>query len=152
MRNMGRTEFEDDVLRIDAQTKDPMEVFFVLVNKTQHDLRIDWRRAKFVDIYSKTHPVAATQMPSFKVDNLAEGHTEDDGTFTEIKRAQFVRIRLTPPDRPYITKVWSWEVQGMKRRTVEVSFPLQVEGKSYEYLSTFRITKFDWERKPSNPL
>jgi hypothetical protein len=141
LRNIGSTQFEDDLLMIDAQTKDPMEAFFVLTNKTQYDLRIDWRRAKFVDIYRKIHPVAVTRLPFFRVENLTEGHTEDDGTFTEIKRAQFVRIRLTPHDRPYIRKLSGRDLNEMTGKTVEVSFPVQVEGKSFEYVSIFQITK-----------
>ena len=142
LRNISSGQFEDGLVKIEAETKDPMQAFFVLTNKSQYDLKIDWRKAKFVDIYGRTHPVRVTQMQHRGLDNLTEGHTQDDDTLTEIKRAQFVRIRVTPPDRPYIRRVWGWEIPGMRGSTLQVLFPLEIEGKSYEYVSTFEVTRF----------
>jgi len=140
LRNMGSGHFEDDLLRIDAETKDPMEAFFVLTNKTQYDLRIDWRKAKFVDIYSRTHPVEVRHLARWPgLEDPTEGQTRDDGTLTEIKHAQSARIRVTPPGRPQIGPVWGWEIPLMRGRTLQVLFPLEVQGKSYEYVLTFQI-------------
>jgi len=136
LRGMGKGQFEDGAVKIEAYTNDPMSAIFTLTNMTQYNMKIDWRKAKFVDIYGRTHSVEVTSFSS----SFCEGHTRDDGTLTEIRRAQCVKIRVTPPGRPQIKTVWGWEHSGMTGRTVEVSFPLQVEEKSYEYVSTFRIT------------
>jgi hypothetical protein len=146
LRQTSKGHFEDDLVKIEAETKDPMEAIFILTNKTQHDIRIDWRRAKFVDIYSRTHPVDVTPLGGLWLLNLTEGHTQEDGTFTELRGAQSVRIRFTPPGKPYIRRVWGWEIPVLTGRTVEVSFPLQVQGKSYEYISTFQVTKIGYSK------
>jgi len=140
LRNLGRGQFEDDLVKIDAGTKDPMEAFFVLTNKTEYDLNIDWRRAKFVDIYRRTHPVAVMPL-QLSFEYPPEGHTRDDGMLTEIKPAHSARIRVSPPGRPQIRGLWAWEMWGIEGKTLKVSLPLQVEGKSYDYVFTFQIAR-----------
>ena len=140
LRHMGSGQFEDGLVKIDGDANDPMQAFFVLTNKTQYDLKIDWRKAKFVDIYGRTRPVEVTQLRQPRLENLTEGHTRDDGTFTEIKHAQSSRIRATPAGRPQIRSVCPWE--EMRGRTVKVLLPLEAEGRSYEYVFTYQITRF----------
>jgi len=140
LRKLGTGTFEDGLVKVDAETKDPMQAFFVLTNKTQHDLKIDWRKAKFVDIYGQTHPVDVMPLRQPGIENLSEGHTRDDGTLTELKHAQSARIRVSPPGRPQIRRLSAWEIPGMTGKTFEVLLPLQVENKNYEYVFTFQIT------------
>ena len=117
-----------------------MEAFFVLTNKTQHDLKIDWRRAKFVDIYRRSDPVAVMPL-QLSFEYPPEGHTRDDGTLTEIKPAQSAGIRVSPPGRPQIRGLWEWEIWGFKGKTLKVSLPLEVEDKIYDYVFTFQIAR-----------
>jgi|SRR6266705_3133219 len=142
VRDTSRGQFEDGLVKIEGYTRDPMQVVVVLISKTQHDLKIDWRKAKFVDMYGRTHPVEVTPLSQPLLENLAEARTRDDGTLTEIKHAQSARVRVSPLGKPQIRRVWGWEISGMRGRTLQVLFPLEVEGKSYEYVFTFQITEF----------
>jgi len=139
LRSMGRGEFEDGLVKISGYTNDPMRAVFVLTNKTHYDLKIDWRKAQFVNIYGRTRPVEVTPWSGPWLEGLTEGATRDDGTLTEIKHAQSARIRVSPADSPQIRRVCGDEMKG---RTFEVLFPLEVEGKSYQYVFIFEITRF----------
>jgi hypothetical protein len=111
----------------------PVEAMFVVTNKTQYLLKIDWSRAKFVDMDGRTHTVGLLPKP----DDWARlyGAAPD-----RVEPAASVRFWVFPSHEPTVETRLLWNYKGIIGDTVKVLFPLDVEGERYEYVFIFQIT------------
>jgi len=139
--------FEDEMVKI-AWLLTPGKIGFILQNKTEHPVRIIWDEAAYVDENGETHRVMhsgvkyinrdQSQPPSVVVQN---------GKLSEV---------IIPTD--YISYVSGWseqplfptgdmgELEKLKEssrvyigKTFQVLLPIQIEGKTNDYVFIFKI-------------
>ena len=138
--------FEDEMIKI-AWLPTTFTMSFVLVNKTDHSIKIVWDEAAYVDENGASHRVMHSgvkysereklQAPSIVV---RKGRIEDSVAPTD-------NVRLFIPLG--IVKYSEWEkdplfpLAGDTRyigKSVQVLVPLQIEGVVNEYIFVFEIT------------